>query len=153
MRAWFDTEFAQIPGKGTQLVSIGIVREDGQEFHGVRDIDTSEAGWWFRKHVWRGIKDDPKMSEVDLAAAVYDALWGVTEVATREGGDDFDLLEDLIGPLTRKIDINKLWESVGQPKLPKLNRKRVHHALEDAKFYRHLHELLGNYEQPTPQTC
>lgn len=50
MKIWYDTEFLE-DGKTIELISIGMVREDGKEYYAVVDVD---AITWLRitKHDW-----------------------------------------------------------------------------------------------------
>jgi len=51
MKFWLDTEFIE-DGKTIDLLSIGIVREDGQEYYAVSlDADWSKAGDWVKENV------------------------------------------------------------------------------------------------------
>ena len=48
---FFDTEFAE-NGEVINLISIGIVAEDGREYYGQSvDVDISEVNNWVREHV------------------------------------------------------------------------------------------------------
>lgn len=56
MRYFFDTEFIE-DGKTIDLMSIGIVAEDGRTFYyQSKDCDHSRAGWWIRKNVIRKLE-------------------------------------------------------------------------------------------------
>ena len=51
MRYFFDTEFIE-NGKTIDLISIGIVAEDGREFYALNyDCDYSKAGQWVKSNV------------------------------------------------------------------------------------------------------
>lgn len=51
MRIWFDTEFIE-DGRTIDLLSIGAVREDGEEFYAeVAETDRSRAHPWVAEHV------------------------------------------------------------------------------------------------------
>ena len=51
MRYFYDTEFIE-NGSTIDLVSIGIVAEDGREYYAVStDADHTKANKWVRKHV------------------------------------------------------------------------------------------------------
>lgn len=64
MRYWYDTEFLE-DGRTIDLISIGIVAEDGREYYAVNDVALDERPWyqcWFnrkgslenriRRHEW-----------------------------------------------------------------------------------------------------
>lgn len=46
-RYFFDTEFLE-DGKTIELISIGIVAQDGREYYGVND-DATKGRWWFSR--------------------------------------------------------------------------------------------------------
>ena len=51
MRIYFDTEFTGLY-KDTQLISIGLISEDGREFYGeISDIDTKNLDKWIYDNV------------------------------------------------------------------------------------------------------
>jgi hypothetical protein len=51
MKYWFDTEFIE-DGKTIELLSIGIVAEDGREFYAEnQDADLSKASPWVKENV------------------------------------------------------------------------------------------------------
>lgn len=51
MRYWLDTEFIE-DGHTIELISIGIVAEDGREYYAINwDCDLSKANDWVRKNV------------------------------------------------------------------------------------------------------
>lgn len=51
MRYWLDTEFIE-DGKTIDLISIGIVAEDGREYYAInRDCDFSKASDWVEENV------------------------------------------------------------------------------------------------------
>ena len=52
MRYFLDTEFDPIPGEAPKLISLGIVREDGEEFYAENlDYDATQATPWVAEHV------------------------------------------------------------------------------------------------------
>ncbi|MGO2515400.1 MAG: polyadenylate-specific 3'-exoribonuclease AS, partial [Corynebacterium variabile] len=51
MRYFYDTEFIE-DGRTIDLVSIGVVAEDGREFYAVSsDFNERRAGSWVRRNV------------------------------------------------------------------------------------------------------
>ena len=146
-RYFYDCEFLE-DGKTIELVSIGVVAEDGREFYAVStEFDPGKANPWVRRHVldklpspadkaWRSrraIRDDlhaflsaPKLP-IELWAwfAAYDhvvlaQLWGAMP----------DLPRD-IPRLTREI--RQHWEAAGSPAIPGPGSDR-HDALADARL-------------------
>ena len=146
MRYFYDTEFIE-DGSTIELVSIGIVAEDGREYYAVStDFHASRANQWVRKNVldklpnprskvWkpnsviraeilefvRSADGDP---ELWAWVAAYDhvvlaQLWG-----------DMAGLPRLIPRFTREL--KQYWEMAGRPKLPDVPAGN-HDALVDAR--------------------
>ncbi|MBE1471262.1 hypothetical protein H4W33_010336 [Kibdelosporangium phytohabitans] len=129
------------------LVSIGVVAEDGREFYAVStEFDPAKAGQWVRENVldklpapadkaWRDratIREDlmaflsPRGESVELWAwfAAYDhvalaQLWGAMPALPRQ-----------LPRFTR--DLRQRWEDVGKPQLPNPPTD-AHDALADAR--------------------
>lgn len=146
MRFFYDCEFIE-DGVTIDLISIGVVAEDGTEFYAVStEFDQNKAGPWVRKYVlpklpspgdrvWRNrakIRDDlfeflrPQDRKVELWAwyAAYDhvafaQLWGAMP----------NLPESL--PRSTK-ELRQRWEDLGSPELPKPPAD-AHSALADAR--------------------
>jgi hypothetical protein len=61
MRYWLDTEFIE-DGKTIDLISIGIVCEDGRELYLLNyDCDWSKAGQWVKDNVLSKLPDKPDL--------------------------------------------------------------------------------------------
>lgn len=146
MRFFYDCEFIE-DGLTIDLVSIGVVDEEGREFYAVStEFDPARAGQWVRKHVlpqlpppasdsWSSrarIRDDlyefltADRAEIELWAwyAAYDhvalaQLWGAMPA-----------LPPRLPKFTR--DLRQRWEAVGKPKLPSAP-SNAHDALADAR--------------------
>ena len=146
MRFFYDTEFIE-DGLTIDLVSIGVVDEDGREFYAVStEFDPDKAGPWVRENVldklpapadkaWRdraSIREDlmkflsPRGESVELWAwfAAYDhvalaQLWGAMPALPRQ-----------LPRFTR--DLRQRWEDVGKPVLP-APPTDAHDALADAR--------------------
>ncbi len=146
-RYFYDCEFIE-DGRTIELISIGVVAEDGREFYAIStDFDPEAAGPWVRRNVldklpspadrsWRGrsrIRDElfdflvePGLP-VELWAwyAAYDhvvlaQLWGAMPAMPNE-----------VPRLTREI--RQHWEAAGCPPIPEPGPDR-HNALADAKL-------------------
>ncbi|MFZ2509569.1 MAG: polyadenylate-specific 3'-exoribonuclease AS [Gordonia sp. (in: high G+C Gram-positive bacteria)] len=146
MRYFCDCEFIE-DGITIELVSIGVVSEDGREFYAVStEFDPNRAGPWVRANVldklpspsdkvWKGrrqIRDEllefltSGPGEVELWAWVgaYDhvvlcQLWGS--------------MVDLPAALPRFTrELRQHWEAAGSPPLP-ATQKDAHSALVDAR--------------------
>lgn len=146
MKFFYDTEFIE-DGQTIDLVSIGVVAEDGREFYAVStEFDPDRAGQWVRENVldklpspgdkaWRSrprIREDlmeflsPRGESVELWAwfAAYDhvalaQLWGPMPALPRQ-----------LPRFTR--DLRQRWEDVGKPQLPNPPTD-AHDALADAR--------------------
>jgi hypothetical protein len=157
LRYFYDTEFIE-DGRTIDLVSIGVVAEDGREFYGVStDFDPSRAIPWVREHVlnqlpspadpaWRSrdrLRDElfafltaPGPREpVELWAwiAAYDhvalvQLWG-----------DMRSLPRAVPRFTHEL--KQRWEDAGEPVLPPAPAD-AHDALADARFNRRRWEVI-----------
>jgi hypothetical protein len=146
VRHFYDCEFIE-DGLTIDLVSIGVVAEDGREFYAVStEFDPAKAGQWVRENVldklpstgdkaWRdraAIREDlmkflsPHGENVELWAwfAAYDhvalaQLWGAMPALPRQ-----------LPRFTR--DLRQRWEDVGKPPLPNPPTD-AHDALADAR--------------------
>ena len=159
MKYFYDTEFIE-DGSTIELVSIGIVAEDGREYYAVStEFDPRDASPWVRDNVldklppagnqaWktrRVIRDE--VFEFLTAASTAPELWAWV------GGYDHVLFAQLWGDMTglpRKMprfthELKQSWEMAGRPKLPKPPQGN-HDALIDArhnvKKYRVCAEIL-----------
>jgi hypothetical protein len=146
VRFFYDTEFIE-DGTTIDLVSIGVVDENGREFYAVStEFNPGKAGQWVREHVldklpspadpaWcdRATMRDRLMKflsrgreRVELWAwfAAYDhvalaQLWGDMPALPRE-----------LPRFTREL--RQRWEDVGKPSLPP-PPSDAHDALADAR--------------------
>jgi hypothetical protein len=147
VRFFYDCEFIE-DGRTIDLVSIGVVGEDGREFYAVStEFDPTRAGPWVRSNVlpklpshanpaWRSrsrIRTDllrfltAADGEVELWAwiAAYDhvaicQLWGA--------------MPDLPRALPRFTrELRQRWEDAGRPQLPPPTAD-AHDALADARL-------------------
>lgn len=162
MRYFYDTEFID-DGRTIELISIGVVAEDGREYYAVStEFNPDLAGPWVRKHVlpklpspsskqWRSrrqIRDDlAEFFGVDGAEPIE--LWAWV------GAYDHVVLCQLWGPMPElpqamprfTRELRQLWESCGTPRLPAPPRDS-HDALVDAKHNLLRYRLLAEMMQP-----
>ena len=147
MRYFYDCEFIE-DGKSIELISIGVVSEDGREFYAIStEFDPERAGPWVRRNVlpklpppsssaWRSrerIRDDlhaflvPRPSvrpELWAWVAAYDhvalcQLWGT--------------MVDLPSSMPRYTnELRQHWTASGCPTLPPIPDD-AHDALADAR--------------------
>ena len=149
MRYFYDCEFIE-DGVTIDLVSIGVVDEEGREFYAVStEFDPERAGPWVRQNVLPKLPSpaDPAWrSRERIKADLLDFL-GVGPT----NGHDLELwawiaaydhvaLAQLWGAmpaLPRSLprftkDLRQRWEDVGRPKLPQPPAD-AHDALADAR--------------------
>lgn len=159
MRYFYDTEFIE-DGRTIELISIGVVAEDGREYYAVStEFDPERAGKWVRNNVLP--KLPPPSSQVwrtrsrirlDLekffgtdAPSVIDPI----ELWAWVGAYDHVALCQLWGPMTdlpRAMprftrELRQLWEDQGSPPLPPRSRN-VHDALVDARDQLHRFQVI-----------
>ena len=170
MRYWFDTEFIE-DGTTIDLISIGIVAEDGREYYAESlDVDLSRADDWVQTnvipHLWsrrfdkrfatRWGRDASKgglLTRTTIAAdliAFCDAqLYGEPEFWAYYADYDWVALCQLFGRLIDRPrgwpkwcrDIKQWASMLGDLPLPK-QENTEHHALADARWNRQAWESL-----------
>lgn len=162
MRYWFDTEFIE-DGKTIDLISIGIVAEDGREFYAEStEADLDKASDWVRenviKHLWSHRPDKREanlwsrdggvgslLSRQHIASEVQafcdPSKYGKPECWAYYADYDWVVLCQLFGTMMDLPkgwpmycrDIKQLCDDLGNPKLPEQGREE-HHALADARW-------------------
>jgi hypothetical protein len=152
MRYWFDTEFIE-DGKTIDLLSIGIVAEDGRCLY----LESSEcnldrASPWVRENVIPHMKGE-RWNRVAIATDVRSFMgperYGKPEVWAYYAAYDWVALCQLFGAMVDLPkgwpmycrDVKQLCDDLGNPKLPEQG-KGEHHALADAKWTREAWEFL-----------
>ena len=147
MRYFYDTEFIE-DGKTIDLVSIGVVAEDGREFYAVStEFDARKAGPWVRANVLNQLPNPSSplwMSREDIRNRLHDFLTEgqsePPELWAWVGAYDHIVFAQLWGDMTklpRKFprftrELRQYWEMAGKPRLPR--QKDGHHdALADAR--------------------
>lgn len=172
-RYWLDTEFIE-DGKTIDLISIGIVCEDGREFYAeVQDVDLSRASQWVQEnvlpHLWarQGDKRPANLWSRDGGVGGFLTRSDIASTVRRfcdpeEHGKpefwgyyaDYDwvVLCQLFGTM---MDLPNGWpmychdlkqwcDDLGNPKLPEQG-KGEHHALADARWNKEAWEFLREY--------
>lgn len=146
MRYFYDTEFIE-DGTTIELVSIGIVAEDGREYYAVStDFDATRANEWVRAHVLDKL---PRAGHPSWkpSAQIRDEVYAfLTAGRTRPelwawvGAYDHVVLAQLWGDMaglpndlpryTREL--KQYWQMAGKPRLPNVPDGN-HDALVDAR--------------------
>lgn len=151
MKFWFDTEFIE-DGRTIDLISIGIVAEDGRELYvESNEFDTSDASDWVRANVfphlnWTGVpKSEIAKQVLEFIGPDKPEFWAYY------ADYDWVVLCQLFG---RMIDLPEGWpmycrdlkQLAGDMRLPEQG-KGEHHALADARWTRdawfHAQRLLA----------
>lgn len=146
MRYFYDTEFIE-DGQTIELVSIGIVAEDGREYYAVStDFDGGRANQWVRDNVLSQLPnpgDKAWRSKATIRREVLEFLTsgkGRPELWAWVGAYDHVVLAQLYGDMTglpKQLprftrELKQYWEMAGQPVLPAAPAG-VHDALVDAR--------------------
>lgn len=170
MHYWFDTEFME-DGTTIELISIGVVCEDGREFYAESlDADYSHANEWVVEnvlpHLWSRQSDKSEynhwsrdggtgglMYRADLARELrrWICQGGTAPEFWAYYGDyDWVVLCQLYGRMIDlpegwpmfAMDVKQLAVSLGDPELPP-QESTEHHALADARWTRDAWSFLG----------
>ena len=153
MRYFYDTEFIE-DGRTIELISIGVVAEDGREYYAVStEFDPERAGSWVRAHVLP--KLPPPASQVWRSRSQIrvdlEKFFGVSNASNADATEPIELLAwvaaydhvalcQLWGPITAlppaiprfTRELRQLWEDRGRPRMPP-RPQDAHDALVDAR--------------------
>ena len=145
-RFWFDTEFIE-DGRTIDLISIGIVAEDGREFYAINsECELSRASDWVKKNVivHLGAYTETWLTRAQIRDGVL-LFVGANKPEFWAYYADYDwvALCQLFGTMMDLPkgwpmycrDVKQLCDDRGNPKLPEQG-KGDHHALADAKWTR-----------------
>jgi hypothetical protein len=170
VRYFYDTEFIE-DGRTIELISIGVVAEDGREYYAVStEFDPERAGSWVRANVLP--KLPPPASQLwrsrSRIRADLEEFFGVSGVsgvvAHGPGPDPIELwawvaaydhvalcqLWGSMPALPRAIprftrELRQLWEDRGSPRMPPRPRD-AHDALVDAREQLRRYRLITSAE-------
>lgn len=144
MRFWFDTEFYE-NGRTIDLISIGIVSEDGREYYAETSFapQIAESTEWLKKNVSPYLSANERYSRDRIAADLIEFMSEKPEIWAYYADYDWVALCQLHG---RMIDLPKSWpmycrdlkqwcDALGNPQLPE-QHSQEHHALADARWCR-----------------
>jgi hypothetical protein len=174
MKYFFDTEFIE-DGRTIELISIGMVSEDGRELYAEvdpSDVDLGRADDWVKenviKHLWHRQRNKMAANgwtrdggvggllyRKDLAPTIVRFCGEKPEFWAYYADYDWVVLCQLFG---RMIDLPKGWpmycrdlkqlaDSLGGLRLPEQNSTE-HHALNDARWTRDAYNFLKPPEPP-----
>lgn len=149
MKFWFDTEFYE-NGRTIELISIGVVAEDGREYYS----ETGTAPYLASQSEWLKANVLPHLTGHELprdaiARDLIDFMGSNPEIWAYYADYDWVALCQLHG---RMIDLPKGWpmycrdlkqlvDQCGNPKLPE-QKSTEHHALTDARWTKEAWEWL-----------
>lgn len=151
MKFWFDTEFYE-DGKSIELISIGVVSDDGREYYaetpGAYNL-SGRSDWLLenvRPHLRGGFTTKARSN---IAREIVEFAGERPEIWAYYADYDWVALCQLYG---RMIDLPKGWPmfcrdvkqlcvSMGDPKLPKQSGTE-HDALADARWTKEAWDFL-----------
>jgi hypothetical protein len=156
VRYFYDTEFID-NGRTIELISIGVVAEDGREYYAIStEFDPDRAGSWVRKNVlpllpspssrlWRSRREirDELETFFDIDGDEPIELWAWVSAY------DHVVLCQLWGPMTDlpppiprfTRELRQFWEERGCPRMPPRPRE-AHDALVDARRNLRRYQLM-----------
>jgi hypothetical protein len=162
VRYWFDTEFIE-DGHTIDLLSIGVVCEDGREFYAESaEADLSRADEWVRANVIPHLQGvDREFHRWQIAETLVEWVaegGGRPEFWAYYGDYDWVVLCQLYGRMVDlpdgwpmfALDVKQLAVSLHDPKLPEQSSTE-HHALADARWTREAWAFLECGCIPEPQ--
>lgn len=171
MKYFYDTEFYE-NGKTIDLISIGIVAEDGREYYAIsKEFNGRKVSEWVHENVIKKLPprhpaqhDSPRIQQESLAwksrVQIKEDILEFCDLTKYDKPEfwayyaDYDhvVLCQLFGTMmdlpkdwpmyTR--DIKQLCDSLGNPRLPEQDSKSEHNALEDAKWCKIAYEFLND---------
>lgn len=158
MNYYFDTEFFEDgPGKPIQLISLGIVSEDGREFYIENsDVDLSNVSDWLKENVLPHLSRSAALPHKEIGEKVLGFLASDPCPMFWAYFADYDwvLFAQLFG---RMIDLPRHFpqfamdlkqelvrRKLSRPKIPMTGT--LHNALADARWNRDLHAWLRRNE-------
>lgn len=174
MKYFYDTEFIE-DGKTIDLISIGIVAEDGRKYYAIsNEFDSTKASDWVKENVLSKLpQQSVNISDLSISPRIKEESlsWKSREQIKNDiiyfiGEDkpefwayyaDYDhvALCQLFGKMidlpdgypmyTR--DIKQLCDSLGNPRLPKQETDE-HNALADAQWVKESYQFLLGLSQP-----
>lgn len=149
MRFWFDTEFYE-NGRTIELISIGVVSEDGREYY----TETRTAPFLASQSEWLKANVLPHLTGYELpreaiARDLIEFMGEKPEIWAYYADYDWVALCQLHGTMMDLPkgwpmycrDVKQLCDSLGNPKLPE-QTSTEHHALADAKWTKQAWEFL-----------
>ncbi len=148
MRYWFDTEFIE-DGKTIDLISIGVVSEDGREYYAESlECDLSRASDWVKGNVLPHLNGFA-VPRARIASDLIGFMGAKPEIWAYYADYDWVALCQLFGTMMDLPkdwpmycrDVKQLCDSLGNPILAK-QTSQEHNALADAVWTKQAWEFL-----------
>lgn len=172
MKYFYDTEFNE-DGKTIDLISIGIVAEDGRKYYAIStQFNAKKANEWVVENVIKKLAirypsqdDSPNIKSQSLAWKNRERIrqdilnfcniqhYSRPEFWAYYADYDHVVLCQLFGKMIDlpngwpmyTNDVKQLCDSLGNPKLPEQDPSFEHNALYDARWTKEAYEFLQNY--------
>lgn len=155
MKYFLDTEFIESgPRTPIQLISIGIVSEDGRRFYGISsEFRPEDASVWVHENVLAQLEPYVRHTLSELALAIADFcspdIHGKPEFWGYYADYDWVVFAQIFGTMMDLPkgfpmycrDIKQLCDEKGNPMLP-AQGKGEHNALADAIWNQKAYEFL-----------
>lgn len=151
MKYFFDTEFIE-DGKTIDLISIGIVAQDGRTLYcESNECALSKANDWVKENVIPHLNGDVQ-SRFDIALQIKEFVGQAPEFWGWYADYDWVVLMQLYGTMMQLPetwpmycnDLKQLCNMLGNPDLPK-QKTTEHNALNDAIWTKEAYEYITSY--------
>lgn len=151
MKIFFDTEFLS-QKNNIEFISIGLVREDGEELHLVSsECDEETHGWWLKKNVWKKIRHEPRMPLFRIAQMVHLFCGPFPQFWAYYADYDWVCMCNLFGGMMNMpsgwpmfcYDLQQLLCHYPDYKPTLQDKSTEHHALHDARWVYENYGLLS----------
>lgn len=151
MRIWFDTEFIE-DGKTIDLISIGLIREDGAKLYIENaECDLERASPWVRENVLPRLSGNPRATRNYIARSIKEFAGEKPQFWAYYADYDWVAMCQLFGTMMDLPkgwpmycrDVKQLCDEIGNPELPKQSSTE-HHALADAIWTKQAWEFLAH---------
>jgi len=147
LKYWFDTEYLPQPFS-LELVSIGVVAEDGREFYAEsNETDWSKANQWALQHIRPQLRG-PQMSIEEIGYGLRAFVGSDADPSFWAFYAAFDWVAfcGVFGSLTELpfgfpqhcMDLKQWAVELGNPRLPPPPASGRHHALADSRWTREI---------------
>jgi len=151
VKYWFDTEFIE-DGKTIDLISIGIVSEDGRELYlESAEVNLDRASDWVKANVLPHLTGE-RWSRIAIETDIRNFIGRSSKPEIWGYYADYDwvVLCQLFGTMMDLPkgwpmycrDVKQLCDDLGNPELPKQSETE-HHALADARWTKQAWEFLN----------